>query len=135
VRTEFSGGGCLDGAAAEVVSGSTYQCRDSGASYSIDDDTGLLIFAGHGPFGREMALIMSGLRQDARAEQEAAREREAIAAASAPRGCGRCGRTYASASAYAVHFEHGEGSRCLPGDARGQLEQVDGVWQRIGSGH
>ena len=50
-------------------------------------------------------------------------EQDAIEAARRPRGCGRCGRTFGNGSAYAVHFEAGEGSACLPGDAYGQLEQ------------
>jgi hypothetical protein len=37
-------------------------------------------------------------------------------------------------SAYGVHFEDGEGSRCLDGDARGQLEERDGAWILVGSG-
>jgi hypothetical protein len=57
----------------------------------------------------------------------AQREAEAIAEALAPRGCQRCGGIYGNAAAYVVHFEQGEGSRCLPGDARGQLVEVDGV--------
>ena len=60
-------------------------------------------------------------------------EQEAIEAALRPRGCGRCGRTFGNGTAYAVHFESGEGSACLPGDAYGQLEQVDGVWIVPGS--
>ncbi len=49
----------------------------------------------------------------------------AIAAASAPQGCGACGRTFARQSAYDVHRDDG---RCLPDGARGQLVQVDGIW-------
>lgn len=56
------------------------------------------------------------------------RDADELAEALKPRGCGSCGGFYGSASAYTVHFEQGEGSRCLPGDAHGQLEQVDGVW-------
>lgn len=100
------------------------------AAYSIDDDSGLLAFAGHGPFGREMALIMSGFLEDARREQ---RERVALDEAVRPRSCRGCGGTFANSVAYAVHFEGGEGSRCLPGDAYGQLVDVDGVWVLAGS--
>jgi hypothetical protein len=60
-------------------------------------------------------------------------ERDAIAEALKPRGCGSCGLTMGSASAWTVHFEHGPGSRCLPPGARGQLAEVDGVWCTRGS--
>ena len=62
-----------------------------------------------------------------------AADQAAIEAAMRPRGCGRCGRTFGSGAAYAVHFESGEGSRCLEGDARGQLISVSGVWCIPGS--
>jgi hypothetical protein len=58
---------------------------------------------------------------------------EAISEALAPRGCGSCGMTFGSASAWTVHFEAGPGSRCLPPGARGQLAEVDGVWCTRGS--
>lgn len=123
MNTKFSGGGCLDGAAAEVVSGGTYQCRESGACYSIDDDTGLLVFTGHGPLGREMALIVSEMRREAR-------DQAALDDARRARSCRKCGRTYLG-SAIDVHQD---GDRCLPGDAYGQLVLVDGaVWALVGS--
>lgn len=61
-------------------------------------------------------------------DAEAARQQAAIEQVLKPRGCSACGGIYGSASAWTVHFEQGEGSRCLPGDARGQLVEVDGVW-------
>lgn len=61
------------------------------------------------------------------------REQEAAAEAMRRRGCGRCGRTFGSSAGYSIHFESGEGSRCLPGDAYGQLEERDGVWVLRGS--
>ena len=69
------------------------------------------------------------------AEQVTARDQAAIEAARRPRGCARCGRTFGNGTAYAVHFESGEGSACLPGDAYGQLEQRDGVWVVPGTAH
>jgi hypothetical protein len=57
----------------------------------------------------------------------------AIAAATRPRGCPACGRTFADRSAFTVHREYGTG-RCLP-DTRLEgegLVVVDGVWQRRG---
>jgi hypothetical protein len=59
--------------------------------------------------------------------------REAIEEAMRPAGCPQCGATYGSSSAYLVHFEAGPGSRCLPGDARGQLIEIDGVYCTPGS--
>jgi hypothetical protein len=55
-------------------------------------------------------------------------EHDALEEALRPRSCRRCGRTFGNGAAYAVHFESGENSPCLPGDAYGQLVQVDGVW-------
>jgi HK97 family phage major capsid protein len=60
-------------------------------------------------------------------------EQEAIEAAARPKGCGRCGRTFGNSTAYSVHFESGPGTRCLPGDAYGQLIEVSGVWCVPGS--
>lgn len=63
-----------------------------------------------------------------------AREREALAEAARPKGCGQCGRTFSNAAAWTVHLENGPGTRCLPGDAYGQLVQVDGVRRLPGAG-
>jgi hypothetical protein len=50
----------------------------------------------------------------------------AIAAATAPKSCGRCGRTYAGPSAYQVAHDQG---RCLPDHmTEAQLVIVDGVY-------
>ena len=58
------------------------------------------------------------------------RDQEAIAAATAPKSCQQCGGLFIG-SALAVHLD---GGRCLPGDAYGQLVQVDGAaWCLRGS--
>jgi hypothetical protein len=54
----------------------------------------------------------------------------AIASATAPKSCGRCGRTFAGASAYQVAHD----GRCLPDHmVDGQLVLVDGVYVLRGS--
>jgi hypothetical protein len=53
----------------------------------------------------------------------------AIAEARQPNPCRRCGGLYIGA-AFTVHRD---GDRCLPGDAYGQLVQVDGAWHLRGS--
>lgn len=120
----FAGGGCLDGATAGTVLGGVFECHGSGSWYALDGGT--LVFAGHGTNGEAMAQVMQQFNDD--------RNREALEAAARPRGCGRCGRTFANSAAYSVHFESGEGSRCLPDDAFGQLEVRDGVWMLAGTG-
>ncbi len=122
MRTEVRGG-CLDGAHVREALRPVLRCGRSW--WALDDDLGEYVFAGLDGFGREFARIMEKLRMEARAEQ-------AIEEARRPRGCGRCGRTFANAVSYQVHDDPAQG--CLPGDAFGQLEQVDGVWQRIGAG-
>jgi len=58
---------------------------------------------------------------------------EAIEEAMRPKGCRSCGRTFGNNAAWTIHLEHGgPGSRCLPGDAYGQLVDVDGVWVCLG---
>jgi hypothetical protein len=54
---------------------------------------------------------------------------KALAAATAPRSCPACGRLFIG-PAFTVHRDCG---RCLPGDAYGQLVQVDGAWVLRGS--
>jgi len=125
-RCAFTGGS-LDGAESDLPAGVTSVVTTGGNYYEIDD-TGTFRFAGSGKRGAAMAGIIGRFRQDGRSGDQ-----EAIEAAARPRSCSRCGGTYGSASAYTVHFESGEGSRCLPGDARGQLVSIDGVWCLPGS--
>jgi hypothetical protein len=55
----------------------------------------------------------------------------AVAAATAPKSCGRCGRVYAGPSAYQVAHDQG---RCLPDHMiEGLLVVVDGVYVLRGS--
>lgn len=129
----FRGGGSLDGLAWQppyhppppaVVT----ITRDGGRScYVLDDTAGAYQFTGFNEQGGAVGKIMRAFGAEARAE------REAVEAAMRPVGCRACGATYGSPSAYQVHFESGEGSRCLPGDARGQLVDRDGVWCLPGS--
>lgn len=83
-----------------------------------------------------MGEIVGQFRDDSRPGRQAAgADREAIEAARSARGCRSCGKTLIGSAAWLVHFEQGEGSRCLPGDAHGQLEETpDGVWILLGSG-
>jgi len=123
----FTGGGSLDGAALDLPPCVT-SVTTTGGNYYEFDAAGTFAFTGAGRTG----AIMSGIiRRDRQAD---AAERAAIEAAAAPRGCGRCGRTLIGSAAWTVHFESGEGSRCLPGDACGQLEERDGVWVLAGPG-
>jgi hypothetical protein len=55
-------------------------------------------------------------------------EPDPVAEAMRPRGCTSCGLTFGSSAAYQIHFESGEGSRCLPAwRLEGQLTDVGGV--------
>jgi len=126
-KLHFTGGGSLDGAELELpahVTGVVTIERDGGCSHYVLDDLGAAYhFTGLNEIGAIMAGFMRELTAAARAE------REAVEAAMRPVGCRYgCGATFGSPGAYAVHFERGEGSRCLPGDARGQLVEVDGIW-------
>lgn len=126
----FRGGGSLDGAELELPPGITSVVttkRDGTRSYYELDDSGAFSFAGLNNQGATMGKIMRVFSEAARAE------REAIEAAMRPVGCRSCGRTYGSRSAYLVHFQAGEGSRCLDGDARGQLVERSGVYCLPGS--
>ena len=125
---KFRGGGSLDGLAwqppfepppPQVVT----ITRDGGRScYVLDDTAAAYEFTGLNDQGGTMSGILRQFTAAAKAE------REAIEAAMRPVGCRACGQTYGSGGAYLVHFEFGEGSRCLPGDARGQLVEISGVW-------
>jgi hypothetical protein len=121
----------MDGAMQDIRDGvQTIITPDGGEYYQVtSDDPAALELVGTGWEGMTMAEIIRGER--AAAEQLRALE-DAIEAARQPRGCGRCGRTFGGATAWQVHFEAGEGSRCLPDDAHGQLVEVDGVWCRPG---
>ena len=65
-----------------------------------------------------MGKLAQAFSAEARAAARA--EQEAVAEAQRARGCLSCGGTYVG-SAFEVHFQDGPGSRCLPGDARGQI--------------
>ncbi len=120
---QFRGGGSLDGLAwqspfrpSQVVT----TVRDGGRSiYVLDDLAAVYRFAGLNEEGSVMGRLMRAFSETAKAE------REAIEAASAPQGCGSCGRTFANAAAHMVHTDRGV---CLPDGAHGQLVNVDGVW-------
>lgn len=121
----FTGGGSLDGGTLDLAPCAT-SVETSGGSYYEIDDSGEFVFTGSGPFGREAAMIIRRNRDEQRDEQAA------VDQARRARGC-RCGRTFIG-SAYDVHLESGPGSRCLPGDAFGQIEQTaDGVWVLVGT--
>jgi hypothetical protein len=126
----FTGGGSMDGAELEVprgVGAAVTIERDGGKSHYALDDQGVFRFAGLNETGRAMSKIMRAFSEQARAE------REQLEAAMRPVGCRGCGATFGSRGAYITHFEQGEGSRCLPGDAHGQLVDRDGVWCLPGS--
>lgn len=67
------------------------------------------------------------MRGDRRKRREQLAELEAAAAeALADVACSRCGRTFEGRAAYTIHDDHG---RCLPGEAYGQLVELeDGRW-------
>lgn len=124
----FSGGGSLDGRLADIPARVTSVGTTGGSYYELDDTSGAFIFTGFDQTGASaMSKIIGEFRDDARSQ------RELIEAARRPRGCGRCGRTLIGSAAWTVHFESGEGSPCLPGDAYGQLEERDGAWILAGS--
>jgi hypothetical protein len=123
----FCGGGSLDGAELELPPdlASAVTIDRSGRSWYALGGTGpgnVFVFCGHDETGE----VMTGFMREFSAAAKA--ERDAIAEAQRPVGCRACGATYGSQGAYVVHFESGEGSRCLPDDARGQLVDVSGVW-------
>jgi hypothetical protein len=117
-------GGSLDGGTLNLPPGTT-SINTTGGNYYEIDDSGEFAFAGSGPFGREASMIIRGEREQSNRYQELAME------AARPKSCA-CGRTFADLASYTVHRDPVQG--CLPGDGHGQLEQVDGVWRRIGSG-
>jgi hypothetical protein len=112
----------LDGAELELpahVTAVVTTDRHGQSYYVLDDTAGAWQFAGLDEIGATMAGFMKAFTAAARGE------REAIEAASAPVGCGHCGRTFANNAAYTVHQDRG---RCLPDGAHGQLVNVDGAW-------
>jgi hypothetical protein len=119
-------GGSLDGGTLDLARCVTSVVTTGGNYYEIDD-SGEFSFTGHRPFGREASMVIRWNRDEDQAVSRAAEE------AAKPRGCRLCGRTFGGESAWTVHFEEGPGSRCLPGDAYGQLVNVDGVWLVAGS--
>ena len=121
----FTGGGSLDGAVLELpahVTGVVTTDRDGRSYYALEDQADAFAFVGFDTTGETMGKIARAFSAEAKAE------RESVEAAMKPVGCRSCGRTYGSQSAYIVHFELGEGSRCLSDDARGQLVEISGVW-------
>jgi hypothetical protein len=122
----FTGGGSLDVAVLDLPPG-VASVTTTGGNYYEADAAGTFRFTGAGRTGE----IMSGIIK--RDRQEADAERAAIEAASKPRGCNSCGRMFADPSAYVVHRDPGWPGGCLPGDALGQLVDIDGVLCRIGS--
>jgi len=122
LAAHFTGGGSLDGAELELPARVPGVVTEPGRCYYVRTISDAFEYAGYGETGEVMAGFMRQVTAAARAE------REAVDAAMKPVGCRSCGRTYGSQSAYTVHFESGEGSRCLADDARGQLLERDGVW-------
>ena len=123
----FTGGGSLDGDVRELPDGiesATTTDRDGRSWYVLDDTSGAFQFAGYGQTGEVMTGIICGGRDRDR------RDREAIAEAQQPQGCRSCGAMFADSASYAVHRERDWPGGCLPGDAFGQLELVDGVYRR-----
>lgn len=120
----FTGGGSLDGAELELpghVTAVVTTDRHGQSHYVLDDTSSAWRFAGLDDIGATMAGFMRAFTAAARGE------REAIEAASAPVGCGHCGRTFANNAAHAIHRDARAG--CLPDGAFGQLVLVDGaVW-------
>jgi hypothetical protein len=126
---QFRGGGSLDGAELELpahVTGVVTIDRDGRSYYILDDQAGAsgFAFVGFDTTGETMGKIARAFSAANRAEQEA------IAAASAAQGCGRCGRTFGSPSAYAAAHD----GRCLPDHMiESMLTEVSGVWCTRGS--
>jgi hypothetical protein len=120
---EFTGGGSLDGAVLEQPPAPDAVTIDgNGRSWYVRSATGIYEFAGYGETGE----VMSGFMREFSAAAKA--EREAVEAAMRPVSCRSCGATYGSTGAYVVHFEFGEGSRCLSGDRAAQQHgQQDAV--------
>jgi hypothetical protein len=119
---QFTGGGSLDGAELQLpahVAGVVTVDRGGRSYYVLDDQAEAYHFTGFDETGATMAGLWRELTGAAR------REAEAIAAASAPQGCSRCGRTFATPAARQIGHENGQ---CLPDTAFGQLVLLDGVW-------
>jgi len=120
---QFRGGGSLDGAELELPAHVTAVVtidRQGQSYYALDDTSGAWQFAGLDEQGRQMGKIMRAFTAAARDE------REAVKAAAAPVGCGKCGRTFANIAAHQIGHE---GGQCQNDTAFGQLVLVDGaVW-------
>lgn len=129
MNTEFTGGGSLDGAVLDVPPGvgGVVTIDRSGQSWYAIDATGphhVFRYIGYGREGEIMGRL-------ARIFSEAARQQqEAIDQASKPKGCARCGLTFATPAAYQVGHE---GGQCLGPGARGQLVDVSGIWALRGT--
>lgn len=119
-------GGSMDGSVRQVPAGMVTAVtteRDGNQSWYLLDGDGSFRFTGFNETGAIVAGFGKAFRKASGAE------REAIEEAMRPVGCRACGRTFGSNSAYITHFEAGEGSRCLPDGAYGQLVEVSGgVW-------
>lgn len=117
----FTGGGSLDGAAADVPAAVvTAVTIDRGGSVSwYARRGGEFGFIGFGEKGSAVGKILRAFSASAR------RDQADIDEALKPRGCGWCGGVYGTAASFQVHRDDG---RCLPGDACGQLTDIDGVW-------
>lgn len=126
-------GGSLDGAVRQVPAGVTTAAtteRDGTRSwYELDDSdpAGTFRFVGLNTTGETMSKLSRAFSEAAR------RDREAIEEAMRAKSCRSCGRVFGSTGAYMIHFEDGEGTRCLSDGARGQLQEVAGVWVLPGS--
>jgi hypothetical protein len=120
----FVGGGSLDGAALDMPADAATAVtidRAGQSWYALDDSEDVYRFIGYGREGEIMSRLSRAFSEAARQQQEEIDE------ALKPKGCGSCGQTFGSAGAFAVHYQDGPGSRCLVGDARGQLVDRDGV--------
>ena len=128
---KLTGGGILDGdrVAVDDQIDHVIAVHHGGANhhYALSDDTGEYAYAGPGQTGEIMTEI---IRQD---REAAAADRAAIEEARRPRGCRKCGRTFADLASWTVHRDPGWPGGCLPGDALGQLVDVDGVLCLLGS--
>jgi hypothetical protein len=126
---EFAGGGSLDGRVmqlpARAVAVITTAWGGASNHYALDDDTGTFTFTGFGQEGAAMAGVVRKYLEAAK------RDRQALQQAQAPQGCAACGRVFADAAAFAIHYDQQYPGGCLPDGAMGQLVSVDGVWAEV----